>query len=133
MTIVRSGPVSGQGIDKIFGFESIVEEQVANTTLAAGTNNLAGTAVPAGKIWKITQASIYYSGTITSVEIQLYPVGLATGVILLDVKSPVSAFWYPWSGEIYLQAEDYMNMRITGATLNDDAYLRYAGVQMNAP
>ena len=118
--------------DKIFGFESIVEEAKANENLAAGTNTLDGTAVGTGKVWKITQASIVYVGTVPT-KLYISVPGLAGGVFILYQASPVSTTRYVWSGEIYLQVGDYVRGSVEGATLHDDLYFRYAGVQMNAP
>ncbi len=119
--------------DKIEGFESIVEEEVENLALAAGTNTLSGTPVPSGKIWKITQLSFRYTGTVTSVALTPQVVGLAGNLRLNFIKPPVSGTWYFWSGNVYLQAGDYIALVITSATLNDDAVINYAGLQMNAP
>ena len=124
--------VASKSGDKIFGFESIVEETKSNLSLAAGTNSLLGTAVPTGKVWKITRVTTRYTGTVpTSLWITVE--GLADGIGLLDQKSPVSGQDYGWTGEIYLQAADYVAVTVYGATLNDDLLFNYAGVQMNAP
>lgn len=124
--------VASKSGDKLFGFESIVEAQLANTALAAGTNALAGASVGAGKIWKITQCGIMYSGTVPA-SMVVYVNGLAVYLFLLDQKSPVSNQWYMWNGEVYLQVGDFMEAVVYGATLNDAFFFRYAGVQMNAP
>lgn len=132
MTIVRSGPVSGQGIDKLFGFESIVEESLSNTSLAAGANALSGTAVGTGKVWKITQVAIVgISATMDSLRVTAD--GLAGGMVVLDQLAPVNSQWYTKTVELYLQAGDLMSAMITDATAGDDLYFRYSGVQMNAP
>lgn len=132
MTIVRSGPVSGQGIDKLFGFESIVRQNLENLNLAAGTNNLNGTAVGTGKVWKITHAGIQYMGTVPAV-VDIYLKSASGDVALLSRLAPVSGQYYFWDGEVLLGAGDYMRGRVIGATLNDDLAFNYAGVQMNAP
>jgi len=129
---VPTTTVLSQGGDKIFAFESIVEEAVLDSALAAGTNTLNGTAVPTGKVWQVTQAGVQYVGTApTRLEIRAF--GLATALEVLDQATPLASHWYVWSGTIYLQAGDYMMARVETATATDDLYLRYAGVQMDAP
>lgn len=118
--------------DKLVGFESVVEEGLSDTNLATGTNTLDGTAVPTGKVWKITQAMVIYIGTAPS-ALQIRVPGLGGTIYLLDQRTITSGVAYMWSGEIYLQVGDYMQARVTGATAGDDLYLRYAGLQMNAP
>lgn len=124
--------VEGKDGDKLFGFESVVEEAVENTALAAGTNNVDGAAVGSGKVWKITHVWLYYVGTApTTMNVRV--MGLAGGTYLITPPTPAAATSYFWNGEIYMQVDDYLRIEITGATLNDDVYMRYCGVQMNAP
>lgn len=124
--------VQAAGGDKIFSFESIVEEEIANTNLAAGTNSISGTAIASGKVAKITLVSMRYTGTVPT---QMYVrfVGLASDVVPILQTSPASGQWYVWNGEVYLQGDDYVNVVVDGATAGDDVHVRYAGVQMDAP
>ncbi|MBU2060050.1 MAG: hypothetical protein KKB38_20260 [Gammaproteobacteria bacterium] len=124
--------VQSSGGDKLFGFESIVEEALSNTNLSAGTTNLIGTAVPSGKIWYITAIVTSYVGT-TPTFIRLSAKGLAGTLFLLEQKDPVSNQWYIWAGQAYVQEGDQIQCTIVGATAGDDLYCRYAGVQMDAP
>jgi hypothetical protein len=117
--------------DKFFGFHAILEEALSNTALAAGTNYLDGAAVPAGEIWWIGRAAIVYSGTVPT-RMLLYPSGLATYLPVLQQLAPVSGQWYLGEVGIYIQVGDFMRLEVTGATLNDDMYLRYAGLKMYA-
>jgi len=124
--------VQAAGGDKIFSFESIVEQALQNLDLAAGTNALTGTAVPAGKVWMITHAAADYVGTAPT-DLRIVVTGLATSLYLKFEVDPVPGRWYMWSGNVYLQAGDAMSCTVTGATAGDDLYFRYAGVQMDAP
>lgn len=110
----------------------VVEENVTDETLSGGSNNLDGTAVGAGKMWRVTAIACMYSGTApTSMRVQI--AGLASGIRVIDEWSVTSGQHYMWAGELYMQEDDYVRLHIEGATLNDDAYLYYAGVEMDAP
>jgi len=122
-------PHSGE---RFVGFSGIVEEALINTNLAAGANALNGSTVPAGEVWKVTAATIHYSGTPPS-ELLIMAVGLAEELVIFHEPSPVSGTWYFWGGEIYLQSGDYMCGVVTGATAGDDLRFRYAGIKMAAP
>lgn len=118
--------------DKIFSYESIVEEALVDTNLGAGTNTVNGTAVPSGKVDRITAAYFMYVGT-SPTAVQIDAVGLATVLTVIDQQAPSSGVRYPWSGEIHLQAGDYMRVRVVGATAGDDIYMRFAGTRSDAP
>lgn len=124
--------VEAAGGDKIFAFESIVEEALSNSNLVAGINTLNGTPVGAGKVVLITAAAIVYVGTVPT-RIRINASGLAVTLCLLDQPSPASGQYYPLHCAVYLQAGDYMQGEVKGATAGDDLYFRYAGVQMDAP
>lgn len=124
--------VQAAGGDKIFAFESIVEEGLDNNNLSEGSSTLSGTPVPAGKVQKITSATMSYTGTPPD-TIYFEANGLAENLVLFWKNNPESEFWYPWVGEVYLQAGDYMRGGVVGATATDDLVFRFAGVQMDAP
>lgn len=124
--------VQSTGSDKIFAFESIVEEQVSNTNLNAGTNYLVAGTVGSGKVWKLTHITFEYIG-ISPTVVRVYAAGLATNLIIYYKDSPTSGRWYTWDGEIYMQVGDGLILEVQGATAGDDIYLNYAGVQMDAP
>lgn len=118
--------------DKLFGFESIVEEALSDTNLPGAYHTEDGTPVPSGKVWKITHASFRYDGTVPS-YLLISVDGLAGGLHLKEFRSITSGYWYMWTGEVYLQYPDFMQLVLANATATDDVYFRYAGVQMNAP
>jgi len=118
--------------ERLVGFSGIVEEALINKDLLAGTNTLNGSAVPVGEVWKVTAATIHYSGTPPS-ALFIMAVGLADELMILHKPSPSSETWYFWNGEIYLQSGDYMCGVVTGATAGDDLRFRYAGIKMAAP
>jgi predicted RNA-binding protein associated with RNAse of E/G family len=124
--------VKNQNGDMLLAFESIVEEEKVNLNAAAGTNNLIGTAVPAGKIWCITNAG-GINATSATTRIFVYVAGLANSVLIADKFAPIAAEWVLDNGLFYLQAGDQVAAQFQGCTLNDDLYLRYAGYQMDAP
>lgn len=124
--------VQSTGGDKIFAFESIVEEALADADLSEGDNALTGTAVPSGKVWKITRWCAMYEGTLPS-RFYITAFGVATAMIISDVVPDASDRWIAGHCDIYMQVDDYIRLDINGATVGDGAYLRYSGVQMDTP
>ncbi len=124
--------IVSKGGDKLFAFESIVEESVEDLDLPAVAADLSGTPVDPDKVWKITQAHMLYTGS-GATDLYLRVTGLAGLLYLFHLKNPVSNVYYLWSGEVYLQEGDYMTVTEVGAAAGNDLYLAYAGVQMNAP
>lgn len=115
----------------LFGVSDTVRGQVNNTTLAAGTNTLQGTAVPAGKIWVVTNISLRYIGTVAGVALFAQIVSGGTTYSLFNQTPPVSAVMYDRQGWWVLEEGDLIQYSITGATLNDDALLNYVGFAMD--
>jgi len=113
----------------LFGFGGIVEEALVDDDLAGGTNALYGSYVPAGEIWIIQNAGIYYLGT-DPTRLQILASGLAEDVRLLYESSPSSDVWYCWGGTCILQEGDRVGGLVNGATAGDDLYFRYAGYKM---
>lgn len=124
--------IQAAGGDKLFSFESIVEQALEDEDLATGTNSLEGTEVGSGKVWKITHASIKYVGT-TPDYILVRAYRLAGAIALIHKLEPTSDQFYIWEGEIYMQNPDYMYATVGGATATDNFYFAYCGVQMDAP
>lgn len=118
--------------DKLISFESVIAEEVEDTNLSSGTNDLDGTAVSSGKLLRLLGCSVKYFGTVPTV-IRVRTIGLASGMVILEQPAPVSGRWYPWIGEVYLEAGDLVRLEVGGATAGDDATLRYTGLQMDAP
>lgn len=124
--------IQAAGGDKPYSFEAIQAEGKADGNLSAGVNTLDGTAVPTGKVWRITQLAIRYDGTVpTYVYIQAY--GLAGYMFLLRQDAPASTRWYYATVDVWMEAGDYIQGGVAGATAGDDLYVRYAGLQMDAP
>jgi len=124
--------VEAKGGDKIFAFESIVEESKYYGIPGAGNYTLDGSPVPSGKVWMLTHATIRYDGT-PPTSMELYILGLAASMTLIGRFVPASGVWYTWTGQIYPQAGDYLQLSVVGATGTDGIYLRYCGVQMDEP
>lgn len=116
--------------DKIWAFNAIVEEQIQDSSLPAGTSTLTGTNVPAGKIYVITHVMFIYTGTPPGACF-IFVDGLASGMNLITVAAPGSGFPVSSSVNVYLQEGDSIDITVVGATLNDDLLLRYSGYEMN--
>lgn len=124
--------VRAQDGDKIFSLASIVEEQIADAALGAGSNDVDGTAVPAGKIHVITAISIVLIGTAPTLYL-VSAVGLASGTVLYHKLSPTASAWDTAAGTWLLQAGDFIRATVAGATGGDTLICRYSGYAMNAP
>lgn len=114
-----------------FGFSGLVSRLISSTTLAAGTNNLDDSAVPAGEFWVITNIAVDYVGTVANVGVRARIVDGVNSPYLFEYNPTVSdhlgdrqGFWIVPSGA---------NLRLTviGATLNDDAYLWANGFRVD--
>lgn len=99
-----------------------------NTSLAAGANNLDLTTVPANRVYVITNITVMYTGTVSGVRLLVNKVDAgAVQYALFDVQSITSQLYYDRQGMWVLNAGEFLRLAITGATLNDDAYIRGNG------
>ena len=110
-----------------FGYSGQVVNQVVTTTLAAGVNDLDTGAVPADTIWVITQLSAAYVGTIGTVNLFVQHVTGATLRVLFSESHVVTSEYIDRQGWWVAAAGDKFRLRVTGATLNDDAYFNANG------
>jgi len=124
--------VEAKGGDKLMSFESVVAEAKTDPDIDTSNVYLGGTPVGGAKVWKITQAGMRYTGTAPS-RMELFVQGLAGEIRLLYELTIVSGTWYNWSGEVWLETDDYMRMYVDGGTIDDAINLRYNGIQMDAP
>lgn len=108
---------TGRGIGK--------GETIANTALAAGTNNLDGSAVPGNKVWIIKSVSVQYNGTVAGVKCRINLILPSGGFTIIDFIPMVSTVRQQFSLDFPMPATSYVQLQITGATLNDDGFLTY--------
>ena len=124
LTVVQSDPgqlfVTWGATSKGARGEGIAET-VSNTALAAGTNSLDLTAVPANAVYVIKAISCRYVGTVATVILRLI---LTISGVQHHIKSfspvlsnvmDVLTLDYP------LQTGDNVRLQVLNATLNDDA------------
>lgn len=116
----------------IDNYTDVVYEGVSNTSLSAGSNNIDSTAVPAGEVHVITNISVSYTGTVSGVSLRatLFESGVG-GYVVFQEDSISSTYWYDRQGNWVLPAGDYVRLVVSGATLNDDAYLRITGYKFS--
>lgn len=126
------GNVNAGGGDKIFSMEAALLRAVSNTALAAGTNVLDDSAVPSAKVWVITQLAMAYVGTVLGVNLEMRIRSGGVDYALYNQTPPVSGSWYDRQGKWVLAAGDNLRLSVSSATLNDDAFLRANGYQMDA-
>ncbi len=120
-----------KGDDKIFSMEDQYTEAVSNTNLAAGTNLLNSTTVPAGKVYVITNISIRYDGTVAGVALSVYSYKGATFANVFSINTVVSIQYYDRQVNIPLVAGGFIRLIVTGATAGNDAYLDVTGYIMD--
>jgi len=112
----------------IGGVSSISSKGIAvvNSSLPAGNSYIDSSAVPAGKIWIVSNVFFRYIGTPpTRVYVEL---SLAdTSITVFMQASPSSGVGYDRQGWWVLQPGDFIRWSVYGATLDDDLY-GYASV-----
>jgi len=104
-----------------FGYSGVYREEKRNQALAAGTNILTFTTVPAGYIYVVNFVSILYVGTSPAyVEMRIRDSG---GIYrLLRELTPTSGRLYSLATQIVMITGDYIEGVVSGATANDDLY-----------
>lgn len=101
-----------------------VADAVDDVNLAAGANTLNGNVVPVGKKYVLRHMSSRYIGTVAGVML-IHRVDIGGIAYQLWSESPVvSNVFYGRALDIPLAAGERVSLSITGATLNDDGYLR---------
>lgn len=119
------GRVDARNGDKIISFEDNFRVSVSDTSLAAGNPQLDGTPCPDGEVQVVTTIGYMHSGSGTI--LRLDALIKASGVPFKTNASVTSGRWEGETVNIWLKPDDFIRLNIIGATLNDDAYLRYSG------
>ena len=114
------------------GFESVVAGVKSNASAAAGSNTLASDAVPAGKAWVITHLAAFNDdNSVSGIRFQVVHDGNTIPVRYVgSVAADVTA---EWTGELYLDPSDTVQVILDGCTLDDDIYFSYFGYQIEEP
>jgi hypothetical protein len=124
--------VASKSGDKIFGFESVINELDA-FTLAAGSSIATSDAVPAGKVWCITGSSVINN---TRAATSVYGGVMKGAVPIYLFSNPIGMGQYVpscFTITFYLAATDKIFFQLGGGQDGDSIYISYSGVQMNAP
>lgn len=102
-------------------------DTIENTNLVTNLNYLYGETVPVGQNLNIKLISLRYTGTITSVTLYF-------GIEHNGIRSPfmrenpvVSARYYTYLTDLYLQEGDKPYMQVSAATAGDDAIVHFNG------
>jgi len=112
-----------------FGYNNRYWERQYTLNAAAGTNFLAGTAVPAGEIWVVTNLRGVNANTnVSALTLQAYDG--STTIVLANKLSPGINVDVIWSGQAFLKAGDYVQARFDSCVAGDDLYLDIMGYKM---
>lgn len=122
--ILSSGPhgwVGGawqrQPID--IGYSASVHRRWGTNDLPAGSSFQDDAAVPAGEIWQITFFTFQYYGT-SPTHVDYIMNSSGSDYYLHTQLSPASDSFYALAAELTMEEDDYLRLRIVGATLNDN-------------
>jgi hypothetical protein len=118
------GIIAKKNVDII---DSIVTTEKLELNLPSGLGTLNGDAVAANKIMKVTTFRMWYRGTITNVAFEY---GIVSGGVyrMFGYLTPIiSDYSYMLSVEWYVDEGNYVYLRSTNSTLNDDLGMSYHG------
>lgn len=118
-----------QKLGLVWAYNDVVSEIVTDNDLAAGTNHLDGTTVPAGEVWVITAICGYYKGS-SATGLLLKATAGGEALNLRTEYPPTTQQWYVITGNFVLKEDDFVRVTIEGATSGDDGQLRYGGYKM---
>jgi exonuclease VII small subunit len=128
--ILRVASKSG---DKIFGFESVINDEDA-TTFAGGSTRAASDAVPTGKVWVITHIGVRNNTrAMTSVIGGVAIGGTSLKYTLYDSNGEAQYFPSTFTTQLWLAATDKLGFDIGGGLDGDTIQIHYSGYQMNQP
>lgn len=133
----ESNQVKWRGVRKVDpaiadldAIEDVIGEQKYTTNASAGTNTLSHTAVPSGKIQIITNIlAVATVGTPSRVEV--VAVIDAVSVMLRYKLTPGQGEETLWTGEVFLDATDYIKVIFYGMTAGDDIFSWVVGYQID--
>jgi hypothetical protein len=114
-----------------FGLSGAVRRTLNSADLAAGTNNLDDSAVPAGEYWIITGLAMRYTGTVTNVELRFQVNSGGTQYVLAEVDGLTSSHYKNYQGAWPVLAGENLRLAVLGATLHDTANLYATGYRVD--
>lgn len=104
-----------------FGYSAHIYRAWSNLNLPAGNSTQADTAVPAGEIWVITNIAMRYEGTAPTFMTMQINDGVTTYHLFRQL-APTTLAVYDRQGWWVLAPGHNLEIRVIGATLNDDLY-----------
>jgi len=125
--------VDTSGGDKIISVKGSANLRTVNTNLAAGQNDIDIPTVPANEAWVLTNFTVYYAGTVAGVTLQLLISSTTLNDVLAVITGITSGVFYDRQGYWLLFPGEIARLRVTGATLGDDAIIFVAGWTMTFP
>lgn len=130
--LVHSHPAN-ELTEKLFGIESVI-----NKTKTADADNttfvLSSDAVPEGKIWKITCASVLNEdGDITAQVFFYIGADITAKNFYRKLNSTAQGELVKVDVELYLEADDFISVHLYAVSIGETCVLYIFGYEMNAP
>lgn len=124
--------VRGSDGDKIIAFDDVVKE-LRSATISGAGGYVDSDAVPAGKVWKITNVVVRdATSAITQIAASVYD-----GATAYDFWRHIAAIgagvYTSYSCEVWMEATDVIRVYFVGGLANDSCLIILTGIQMNAP
>lgn len=113
----------------VWSYNDRYMEGLYNNNCAVGINDLIGSTVPSGEIWRVTGVSLLSSsGSCAEARVNAYMP--PQSIPVSNVFPPVSLQVYAWVTDVVLKEGDNMQTRFYTMTLNDSIYTWYYGYKM---
>lgn len=118
-------------VARVLGSIDDTVNYAASATAAAGTNYLDHGAVPAGKLFKVTVIAAQDANTNCS-SLRFNKRLPTYSYVIGGDRTPTSAFYSFWQGEVWLKAGERIRVTFYGCTAGDFLSSHMVGVEIDA-
>jgi hypothetical protein len=118
-----------RALSLLWGYSSSYKDGSKDTNASAGLNYLSLTAVPDGEIWIVTHIVAYNDNSICSV-LQLQMRSGDSTYLIRRVVNVAADEEILWTGNIIMEAGEYIRGLYAGCNAGDDIYLYALGYKM---
>lgn len=119
--------VQGTNSDKLLSYSDNLLALVGSASLAAGTNTFTIWTVPANFVYHTGTFSVIYTGTITTVTLNLIITRGGTDYYIYSISKPNSAQYYSFVVDVPLKVGDVLKYVVTNATATNSSYCHIVG------